>query len=143
MTEMYDVDILETLQKATIAAVAASGTPNIPVKYIGRTQIGVAFTKPDDGKWLEIVFIPNNPNGDHWGNEKNYAGIYRLVLHWPNNNEGAYEPMRVLASICAFFSKENRLQNVTISDNPNLTGVLEQGSELLVPASIRYTCFRP
>lgn len=143
MTEMYDDKILEALQKATIEAVAASNTPNIPVKYIGRTTVGNKFAIPDDGKWLEIVFIPNNASGVYWGDEKPYQGLYRLILHWPNNDEGAYEPMRVLGSICSFFSKEKRLQNVTISDTPNLGGVLEQGSELLVPASLRYQCYRP
>ena len=138
MTEMNDQAILQILQTATIAAVAASTMPNLPVKYIGRT-----FTVPDDQKWLEVVFIPNNRNGDHWGGEKNYQGLFRLVLHWRNEDAGAYGPMQILASICAPFSKETPLQNVRISDNPDFGGVLENGSELLLPAGMRYQCFRP
>lgn len=138
MTEMYDQQILEALQKATTAAVEASTTPDMPVKYIGRT-----FTPPDDQKYVEVVFIPNNRNNDHWGNEKNYQGLFRLVLHWPADEQGAYPPMRALASICAPFSKDMRLQNVVISANPDFGGPLEQGAELLYPASMRYQCFRP
>lgn len=137
MSEMHDQTILQILQTATIAAVAASITPTLPVKFIGRT-----FIVPDDQKWLEIVFIPNNREGAYWGDEKDYRGLYRLILHWKNDDQGAYGPMRALASICSAFSKGSRLQNVTISDNPDLTGVLEQGSENLYPATIRYQCFR-
>ena len=134
---MIDQEILELLQKATTAAVEASIMPALPVKYVGRS-----FVVPNDQKWLEIVFIPNNrPNG-YWSDEKDYQGLYRLILHWPNDDQGAYRPMRCLSSICVGFSKGKRLQNVTISDNPDATGVLEQGSENLYPASIRYQCFK-
>lgn len=133
---MDDVIILEVLQKATTAAVTGSDMPTLPIKFIGRS-----FIVPDDQKWLEVVFLPNNRAG-YWGNEKDYRGTYRLLLHWPNNNEGAYEPMRVLASIARFFSKDTPLSGVTISDNPDTTGVIENGAENLFPVSIRYQSFR-
>jgi hypothetical protein len=140
MTEMYDRAILEQLQQATIAAVAASTVPALPIKHLVATG---AFTIPDDQKWLEIVWIPNNRRGDYWGNEKNYTGMFRLVLHWPNDGAGAYGPMNVLASVCSYFDKERRLQNVMISANPDSGGVIEQGAENLYPAMLRYQCFRP
>lgn len=137
---MYDGVILSILQEATIAAVAASVVgASFPVKYIGRTFEEI----PDDQRWLEVVFIPNNRTNDYWGEEKNYQGLYRLVLHWPNDDAGAYNPYEVLASICAPFSKDVRLQNVTISANPDSGGELPQGTENLYPATIRYQCFRP
>ena len=137
MTELYDIDILETLQKATTEAVLQSDIPALPVAYINRT-----FTKPNDGKWLEIVFIPNNQSNGFWGNEKNYQGLYRLILHWPKNDTGAYSGGRVVASIVRYFGKDRPLQNVQISGNPDLTGVLQEPGELLYPCSIRYQCFR-
>jgi len=137
MTEMYDMEILEALQTATIDAVAQSDSPQLPVAYLGR-----AFTKPNDGKWLEVVFVPNNGTNDFWGNEKNYRGLYRLILHWPKNDSGVYKAGRMLASIVSYFSKDRPLQNVQISGNPDLTGVLTEPSEMLFPASIRYQCFR-
>lgn len=138
MTEMYDPQILEILQEATAQAVEASSTPNLPIKFIGRT-----FVVPNDQKYLEEVFIPNNRQGAYWGDEKDYRGLYRLILHWVNDDTGAHPGMLALASICSFFGKGTWLQNVKISDNPDLTGVLEEGSELLYPASVRYQCFRP
>jgi hypothetical protein len=138
MTVMYDQQILEQLQKATTAAVEASTMPDLPVKYIGRT-----FKVPADQKYLEIVFIPNNRTGDFWGNEKNYRGLYRLILHWKNDDAGAYPPMIVLSSICAYFDKERLIGNVQITDLPDGIGAIEEGVEMLYPASIRYACHRP
>jgi hypothetical protein len=140
MTEMFDHTILEILQQATIAAVEASTVPELPIKFVSAPN---AFIVPDDQKYLEIVWIPNNRDNDHWGNEKNYQGMFRLVLHWPNNGAGAYAPLQALASVCGYFDKETRLQNVTISANPNSGGVIEQGTECLYPAAMRYQCFRP
>lgn len=59
---MHEADIIGVLQRATTAAVAASTSPTLPVAYLD-----LPFTKPEDGKWLEIVWIPNNRNGDFWG----------------------------------------------------------------------------
>ena len=137
MSQMHDQVILETLQKATTEAVAASIAPKLPIKYIGRT-----FEVPGDQKWLEVVFIPNNRTGAYWNDEKDYRGLFRLILHWKNDDAGAYEPMRVLASVCSWFSKDRLLSGVQISDNPDASGVIENGSENLFPATIRYQSFR-
>lgn len=137
MTEMYDRTILQALQAGVTAAVAASVMPTLPVKFVD-----IQFEPPDDQKWLELVFIPNNLS-DYWGDERDYRGMFRMILHWPNNSAGAYPPMDILASICGYFSKDTLLQNVRVSDRPNLTGVLTEGAESLYPASLRYQCFRP
>lgn len=133
---MKDGEILKVLQKAVMAAVTASTTPKLPVKYAG-----ISFTPPNDNKWLELVMIPNN-RSDFWGDERNYQGMFRIILHWPNENAGAYGPIAVLASIASYFSKGLFLQDVQICETPNLTGVLESGTETLYPASIRYQSFR-
>lgn len=134
---MYDIEILKVLQTAALDAVAASTMPALPVKPYGRTWV-----VPNDQKWLELVFIPNNRE-DYWGDEKNYTGMFRLILHWPNDDAGVYAPGAVITSIASYFAKDRPLQNVRIYDNPNSMGVLEEGSELLFPISIRYQCFRP
>lgn len=134
---MNDAAILQILQTATIAGVAACPLPTLPVKYAA-----LDFTPPNDQKWLEAVFLPNNRDGDFWGNEQNYRGTYRLILHWPNNDTGAYEPMDLLTSIVQPFTKGTMLQDVQIYDNPSSGGVIEQGSENLFPVSIRYQCFK-
>jgi hypothetical protein len=142
MSEMHDWAILQILQTATIAAVEACDVPTLPVKYVARTTTGGTFEIPNDQKWLEVVWLPNNRSGDYWGDEKNYRGTLRLVLHWPNNDAGAYEPMQLLSQITSPFTKGTLLQDVQIYDNPDSGGVLEMGAENLYPASIRYTCFR-
>jgi hypothetical protein len=135
-TILDDRSILSALQDATEAAVLASIKPDLPVKYLGRS-----WTPPNDQKWLEVIFIPNNPS-DFWGNEQTYMGMYRLILHWPNDDSGAYEPIDVLASVAGYFSKDRRLQNVSICETPAFGGVLEEGAENLYPASMRYQSFR-
>lgn len=135
---MDDGEILKVLQRAVMAAIKASPkiTGEFPVKYIGRS-----WEIPDDQKWFELVFLPNNRN-DHWGNEQNYMGVMRLILHWPNDDKGAYEPLAILRSVVGYFTKGLFLQSVRIYETPSLTGVLEQGNETLYPASIRYQSFR-
>src|SRR6476660_2008262 len=114
MTIMQDGAILKVLQTAVIAAVAASVLPALPIKVVGRT-----YVPENDQKWLEIVWIPNNPTGDFLGDDKNYAGMIRLVLHWPNNDAGAYSPIEVIASVAAYFTKDRHLGAVKISEPPN------------------------
>ena len=132
---MIEDAILSSLQKAVIAAVAASSLPSLPVKYIGRSWV-----VPSDQKWLELVFIPNNSE-DCWGDEQTHTGMFRMILHWPNDDAGAYGPLAVIKSIAGYFSKGTRLQNVQIYAKPSLTGLIENSSENLFPVSLRYTSF--
>lgn len=138
MTEMYDPEIIRAVQQGVTAAVLASTTPELPVKYLG-----LSFDPPDDQKYLEVVHIPNNANGDFWGDEKNYMGMFRLILHWPVDGLGVYIPVGVLASIASYFRKDVPLGQVQISANPDFMGTLEQGAKNLYPVSVRYQCFRP
>lgn len=133
---MIEREILEAMQGAAIAAVAASITSEMPIKFIA-----VGMDIPNDQKYLEVVYIANNDTGAYWGDEKNYRGMFRLILHWPNDGAGAYEPLDVLASICAYFTKGLYLGPVKITEPPDLSGVLEQGTETLYPSSLRYSRF--
>lgn len=134
---MSESNIISALQKAVTAAVAASSKPSLPVSYID-----TEFTQPADGKWLEIIWIPNNRGGDYWGGEKNHRGILRLILHWPNNDSGVYKPVELLESIGAYFTKGLNLSGVQIYEKPDFTGRIADGDELLYPVSIRYQSFR-
>lgn len=136
-------DILSALQQAVTAAVAASDTPTLPVKYllVGAAG-GAAFTPPADQKWLELVWLPNNRQGDFLGDEKNHRGILRLVLHWPNDGGGVYAPTQALASICDYFTNGRVLSGVQVYATPDPTGFIEQGNEVLFPVSILYQSYR-
>lgn len=139
---MSDELVLKTLQTATLAAVAASVLPALPVKMLGRT-----FDIPDDQKYLEVVFIPNNQSDRYWGEEQLYQGTFRLVLHWKNDDKGVYEPMNVARSVASYFTKTNALRTggfgVNITQVPKLTGVIEAGHESLFPVSMSYRSFNP
>lgn len=139
---MNEKTILEMLQKALSAAVAASLQPTLPIKFMGRT-----FLIPNDQKYIECIFLPNNVLGSYWGKEQVNRGILRLILHWPVDDAGVYTPMNLLESICNYFSKDRVLQigetSVKIYENPDLTGMLEAGQELLFPVSVYYRSFNP
>lgn len=141
---MTERAVLEALQKAVIAAVAAlPSADRVPVKYVGRN-----FTKPADGTgWLEVVHIPNNELNGVWGSEKTYRGMLRLILHWPMKDQGAYDAIKRIEDITAYFIKGRRFADtgntiaVMVADVPNFQGVLEEAPEMLLPMSIRYEFF--
>lgn len=142
MAVMIERDITEALQQATIAAVAASIMPTLPIAIKGRT-----FETPDDGKWLEMVKVPNNVIGEHWGSEKTYRGLWRLLLHWGIDDAGVYPPLDVIASISGYFAKGSTFSSgaasVKIYEEPDLTGEIEAPPELIFPVTIRYMDFKP
>ena len=140
---MSESAIIQALQTAVTAAVAASTSPTLPVKYLMvGTAGGPAFTPPADQKWLEIVWLPNNRTGDFLGDEKNHRGILRLVLHWPNSGGGVYEPVELLASITGYFTKGRLLSGVQVYATADPSGIIEQGNEVLLPVSILYQSYR-
>lgn len=134
---MDEIDIIRALQQGVTAAVAASTSPTLPVKYLE-----VGFSEPNDGKWLEIVWIPNNRNGDFWGNEKNHQGLLRLVLHWPNTSAGVYAPLGVIGSIADYFHKGRMLGSVQIYEAADFNGTIANGDETLYPVSLRYSSYK-
>jgi len=134
MKERY---ILEALQKAVTQATT------LDVKYIGRNM-----TIPVNGKWLEIVYIPNNIENEFWSDSKTYRGLMRLIVHWPIDDSGVYGALDSAKTICEYFMKGMILSDpannvrVQITDNPNISDVMEQPPELLVPITLRYSYFK-
>lgn len=138
-------NVISALQKGVVAAMQQSDTPALPIKYLMVDSDGVndgAFSIPQDQKWVEVVWIPNNRMGDFLGNEQNYRGILRLVLHWPNLPTGVYAPLNLLASITRYFEKGRLLSNVQIYANPQFTGPVDDKDDVLFPVSIYYTSYR-
>lgn len=129
--------IVEALQKATIDAVKNSTVPTMPVKVLGRT-----FETPNDGKYLEIVHIPNNVLGEFWGDEKTHRGLWRLLLHWPVDDAGQYPPLDALASICTPFVKGALFPPVKIYEKPDYAGAIEGSPSRFFQVSIRYMSFQ-
>ena len=137
MIERY---ILEALQKAVTTAVTATGSP--PVKYIGRN------TPSNSGKWWEIIYIPNNVENEFWDSGKTYRGIMRLILHWPQDDTGAYGALDEVKRVADAFKKGDISTDagshavVRIMEHPNVLSIIEQPPEMLIPLTIRYTCFK-
>ena len=137
---MIETDISDALQTAVIDAVSASVMPGLLIKAIGRTGPGVET-------YLEIVQIVNNRSGDYWDTSQVYQGGLRLILHWPVNDEGAIPAGRVRDSIAGYFVKgavfSSGAASVMVYDNPTASGVIENGSELLLPVTVPYRDFKP
>jgi len=130
---MSDQAILQDIVDAVKLAVAASTNPTLPIAHVA-----VKFDPPQDQKYLEIVFIPNNPADRYHGEEQVYQGVVRLILHWPNNGQGASAPMILIENIIGYFGKSERYGNVQIYNTPKLA----QDKEMLYPATMRYRSFQ-
>lgn len=132
---MNERDIIETLQKALMAAMFESVMPDLPVKYFGRN-----WEIPNDQKWIEPLVIPGE-TVETWGAEKTYRGLFRLILHWPKDDAGVYEPLAILGSVAGYFTKDRPLQNLRIYETATLAGMIDGGAEALYPANMRYHSF--
>ena len=132
-----EVTILRTLQQAVTAAVTASTAPTIPVSYVG-----VNFAIPNDQKWFEIIWLPNNIQAAFGGEEKNHRGILRILLHWPNDGAGAYVPLTIVESVGSFFTNGKLLSDVQIYGKGDITGVIQDGDDSIYPLSVRYQSYR-
>lgn len=135
--------ILEALQKAVISAVAASTSPTLPVKMVGRN-----FTPPTTGGWLEVIAMPNNIPDEFWGDGKTYRGVLRLLFMFPMKDQGAYPSLVIAESIASYFSKGSKFADpsnnvgVLITDNPDFKGVIEEAPNMMLPISVRYQFFK-
>lgn len=145
---MIESDILKALQTAVLAAVAASTIPgaNAAAKQARVKVVGRTFVPPTDNKWLEIIYIPNNVTGEFWDTGKTYRGLLRVLVHYPVDDQGGYEGLKVAESIAGNLAKGSVFSSgaakVKIYDEPNLLNVLEMPPDLMFPVSIRYECFK-
>lgn len=147
---MIEEHVLRALQKGARDAFDAS---TIIAGFAGWTQktrikaVATTLALPTDGRYLELINIPNNRASDYWGPERVYQGNFRFLLHWNVDSAGPYGPLALLDQLGGFYSKEKLLvdgpASVQIYDFPSASGVIESGSELLFPLNLPYRCFRP
>lgn len=130
-------EVIEALQASVVTAVASSTNPNMPVKFLN-----VSFNVPDSGAWLELIYIPNPPPDPMWGNEKIFRGIFRILLHWPNNGGGSYQALTYLDNIASSYDKYKLINSkLHLLKNPRLSSVIEKDKELLLPLTLEYCSF--
>lgn len=142
MTYMdMDRKILQALQTKTLAAIVGTNVPESNVKVHGRVYEPVA-----DKAWLEIVYIPNNLANEFWDSGKTYQGLFRLILHYPINDEGIYPAMNEAVLIGDKFTKGTPMVQddalVRITDHPDMASVMEMPDEILCVIAMRYSCFK-
>ena len=138
MTPSVDRRILEAVQDQIKVARDGIGfdDTSLPIKFAT-----LPFDPEKHQKYVEVVFIPNNPEDRYWSDGKQvYRGIFRIILHWPNDGAGPFEPMDIIGAIGGYFTKTLLADFVKITSRPKLMPILEQGSELLYPIGIRYSC---
>ena len=134
---MIESKIIEALQKQAIKTI----NDNKHVKCLN-----VNYNPPSNKRWWEIIYLPNNYENEYWDKGKTYRGIFRLILHWPQKNEGIYKPMEEVERVAKGFEKGTILTDdmnnvkVQISDNPDVTSIIEEESGLLIGLTIKYLC---
>lgn len=145
---MIETDVLTALQTAGIAAIASLATAPakpLPIQAINRTF--TPTTDAPDGKYFEFVQIVNNPIGQYWDDTQLYQGVFRIILHWPIDETGAYAPTLLRDQLANFFPKGKLFVSgqagVRIYENPVASGSIVSGSELFFPLGLMYRCFKP
>lgn len=130
--------ILEALQKRLTEAVAASSEPDTPVKYMG-----IAQDRSNLSKWVEAVFIPNNPDGVFWGSEEEFRGIFRIIISKTMDGRAPYDIMKYADELGKFFNKGQKFSfdefAVMVYDKPKLMTISEVAPNISVSISVRYT----
>lgn len=132
---MIESSIIKLLQKKALEVI--NDDKNVKC-------LNINFNPPADKNWWEIVYIPNNVDNEFWDDGKTYKGVLRLVLHCPQLSQGIYKPMQEAERVAKGFPKGLELWDnikVVISDEPDLTHIIEEQGQLLIGLTIRYICF--
>jgi len=136
---MNEEIVITALQASVVTSVAQSITPTLPVKYLN-----VTFVIPNDGKWLELVHIPNPPTDQTWGDEKIFRGLFRMLLHWPNDGAGAINANKLADSIMAGYSKSVAMNGVLrLMNQPRLSNFIEEEKGTVGVITLEYSSFSP
>lgn len=133
---MKEADILRALQNAAKQAVAGSLRPLIPIKFLQGT-----WQQPEDGVYWELVRIDNNVDNATWGDERQFRGLFRLLLHWTAAQTGAYIPLEIAQSVADHFTKGRFFDRVKVTDVPNVSGPIENPPDVMYAIGVRYETF--
>lgn len=131
-----------TLDADAIAAILSNIEARLSDLQFPFKMPGRIFNPPNDQRYIELVVITNN-SADFWGDEKQLAGIVRVILHWSNDDEGIFYPMTICGLICQRLPKGLTLQfgsaKLQISTAPLVLDPLSDGQETLYPVSFDYS----
>lgn len=127
----YDSGIYD----AFAAAVATyAGTAPLPVAWPG-----IAFTPPDAGEWLEVLWFPNETQNVTLGNDGSQHRGFGQVSCCMRAGVGI-EPVMVRAeAIIALFAKGTTLGAARVERKPWMSTILTAGDRVSAPVTIRYS----
>lgn len=110
----------------------------LPLSYPNK-----AFDVPTNGRYLEIVRLPNDPIIAGWDRSVD-QGIFNLGVHW-NNDDGETDVLTICDQIANFFSMGKVMfftgGKIIISHPPAVRTPMIDGQEAIYPVSIRYQSF--
>lgn len=133
---MIETDVMRGIVGAAVSAIGSS----LPVKAPGRVG-----PTPNDQKYYELVLLQDSNENVSWGNEEVYSGILRIILHWPKDDRGVYDPIETLSALKVTLFKGRIIweggAKLLISDNPGLMDMIEEPAEVLYPLSVTYRYF--
>jgi hypothetical protein len=121
----------------TRAALMATQGPALPT-----AMPDAAFTKPANGKYLEVRHLTNQPKWESLASDgpSIEQGILQVIVHWPKT-QGSIPYKNVVGQVKAFFCKGTTLCRsgikVTVYRKPWTTSPLID-TDTQVPISIPY-----
>lgn len=126
----------EILNAFFVAVNDMSLSASLPVAYPN-----VLFNPPDNGKYLECIFIPFEPVNQTFDGIAAYTGIFRIGVYWPSG-EGEVKPMAICDEIAALFPFNTKLTNgsttITLTKQPSITTVSSDARRLLKSVNLTY-----
>ena len=104
------------------------------------------FTKPDNGKYLRISFIPNTAERRFIGSTDphRFIGLLQISVCWPLNT--FLDPALEMAGrVAGYFPCDLRLASdgvtVRIQKHPDVGPVIIEDTGAMVPVTVEYECF--
>lgn len=117
-------------------------SPPLPVSYPepGEGADGEAgFEPPEDRKYLEVQFFPNDPAWRGLSAGKMDQGLLQIGVVWPKR-QGLIAPLEVVGVVEAHFAKETTLFHggfkVTVTSDPSHSAALDEPDAVKIPVTI-------
>lgn len=112
--------------------------PSLPIQFPNLT-----FPQPDNGRWLEIVHLPNDVLDTLWDTENPgvHRGLLRILVHY-SSDIGTVVVANIIDRICAHFAKGTTLESdgvrVRVTSQPSNASWVRTKDETFMPVTVSY-----
>jgi hypothetical protein len=134
-----EVDIFNGLMRAVNERLGNGLTDTVEISYPN-----IEYEPIYLGKWIEVLYFPNDTISKTWGNEKFFQGILRLNLHWPAD-DGAENPMITAAEVLSFFPKGSDIFEgeavIRIYDHGSISTFFQTGQSAVYSITIMFRVY--